>query len=127
MRIVSRARSRWGRSPLRREDGAVTVEAAIALSSLTVVLVLAIGAVLAVVMHVQCLDAAREVARLTARGDGARAGEVLGQVAPPGAQVSTRVEGAQVIVKVRAVSKLLPAVDISAEAVAVLEPGVGAP
>jgi len=114
MRFVSRA---------REDSGAVTVEAAIALSSLTVFLVLAIGAVLAVAMHVQCLDAAREAARLTARGEGARAATVAASVAPKGAQVSTRTDGDTVVVRVQASSIVLPALEISAEAAAVLEPG----
>ncbi len=118
MGAVGRVRGR-----LRNDDtGAVTVEAAIALSSLTIVLVLAIGAVLAVAMHVQCLDAAREAARLTARGESARAVTVAAQVAPKGAQVSTRADGDTVVVRVQASSVLLPALEISAEAVAVLEP-----
>ncbi len=117
MRAVSRCRGK-----IREDTGAVTVEAAIALSSLTVFLVLAIGAVLAVAMHVQCLDAAREAARLTARGEGARAAAVAAQVAPKGAQVSTRTDGDTVVVRVQASSIVLPALEISAEAVAVLEP-----
>ena len=121
MRAVSRARTRAA-----DETGAVTVEAAIALSSLTVVLVLAIGAVLAVAMHVQCIDAAREAARLTARGEDARAATVAAQIAPKGAQVQTRTEGDTVRVRVQASSVVLPGVEISGEAVAVLEPSVGA-
>lgn len=122
MGAASRVRAR-----VAEDTGAVTVEAAIALSSLTVVLVLAIGAVLAVAMHVQCLDAAREAARLTARGEGARAAVVAAQVAPRGAQVHTRTEGDTVVVRVQASSTVLPALDISAEAVAVLEPSVSTP
>ncbi len=117
MRPVSRVLGR-----VREDTGVVTVEAAIALSSLTVFLVLALGAVLAVVMHVQCLDAAREAARLTARGEGARAIAVATEVAPKGAQVSTRTDGDTVVVRVQASSSVLPALEISAEAVAVLEP-----
>ncbi|WP_127781806.1 TadE family type IV pilus minor pilin [Rhodococcus sp. X156] len=116
-----------GRAAVRDDRGGVTVEAAIALSSLTVVLVAGMGAVLAVAMHVQCLDAAREAARLTARGEGERAVSVAEQVAPRGAAVSVRTEGDTVVVRVEATSALLPAVDISGEAVAVLEPSAGEP
>lgn len=117
-----------GRARLRgAERGAVTVEAAIALSSLTAVLVLAVGAVLAVAMHVQCLDAAREAARLTARGESARAGTVATQVAPKGARIETRTDGDTVRARVEASSVLLPGLDIAAEAVAVLEPSATAP
>lgn len=117
MRALSRARAR-----IAADTGAVTVEAAIALSSLTIVLVLAIGAVLAVAMHVQCLDAAREAARLMARGEGARAATVAVRLAPHGARVTTHTEGDTVVVRVQASSVVLPALDISGEAVAVLEP-----
>ncbi len=116
MCAVSRVRAR-----ATEDEGAVTVEAAIALCSLTLFLMLAIGAVLAVAMQVQCLDAAREAARLTARGEGARAATVAAQVAPRGAQVTTRTDGDTVLVRVQASSTWLPALDISAEAVAVLE------
>lgn len=119
---VSRARTRAA-----EDTGGATVEAAIALASLTVVLMLALGAVLAVAMHVQCLDAAREAARLTARGEDARAREVAAQVGPAGAEVTTRIEGDTVVVRVQASSRLLPALDISAEAVAVLEPSATEP
>lgn len=117
MGLVGRARAR-----LRSDGGYVTVEAAIALASLTVVLVLAIGAVLAVAVHVQCLDAAREAARLTARGEGARAVSAARQVAPAGAQVSVSTAGDVVTAVVSARSRLLPGLDLSGRAVAVLEP-----
>ncbi|MFU9026802.1 TadE family type IV pilus minor pilin [Rhodococcus erythropolis] len=45
------------------DDGAVTVEAAIALASIVTVVVLCIGGVLAVSMQVRCVDAARDAAR----------------------------------------------------------------
>jgi Flp pilus assembly protein TadG len=49
--------------------GASTVEAAIAIAALVVVLVLCLAGVSAVLMQVRCVDAAREAARLAARGD----------------------------------------------------------
>jgi Flp pilus assembly protein TadG len=57
------------RSPLADDAGAVTVEAALALCALTVFLVLALGALVAVAQTMRCADAARELARLAARGE----------------------------------------------------------
>jgi hypothetical protein len=119
MDSVSRARRR-----LAQQEGMVTVEAAIALASLTVVLLLSVGAVLAAAVQVQCIDAAREAARLTARGAGDRAVSAAEQVAPEGAQVQVRSSGDTVVVTVRATSRLLPGLDLRGEAVAVLEPDV---
>lgn len=117
MGVVSRARVR-----LREERGAVTVEAAIAMASLTVVLLLAVGAVLALTVHVQCLDAAREAARLTARGEDERAVSAAHEVAPPGADVKVSTSGDTVTAVVSARSRLLPGLELSGRAVAVLEP-----
>ena len=46
----------------------VTVEAAFAIAALVVVLVLCVSGLTAVSMQVRCVDAAREAARLAARG-----------------------------------------------------------
>lgn len=94
----------------------MTVEAAIAIASIVTVVVTCIGAIMAVTLHVRCVDAAREAARLVARG--AEVSEVL---LPGGASVSTsRVDGV-VIARVEA-DTMLPGLTVSAEAVAALEP-----
>jgi hypothetical protein len=111
------------RSRLATDRGYVTVEAAIALASLTAVLVLAIGAVLAAAVHVQCLDAAREAARLAARGEGDRAVSAARQVAPDGATIVVTTAGDIVTATVSATSALLPGLDLRGTAVAVREPG----
>ena len=49
--------------------GATTVEAAFAIAALVVVLVLCAAGLTALSMQVRCIDAAREAARLAARGD----------------------------------------------------------
>ena len=54
---------------LSGEAGAVTVEAAFAIAALVAVLVLCLAGLTAVAMQVRCIDAAREAARLAARGD----------------------------------------------------------
>ncbi|GAB0103430.1 TadE family type IV pilus minor pilin [Nocardia sp. JMUB6875] len=99
-----------------------TVEAAIALAALVAVLVLGIGALLAVSAQVRCVDAAREAARLAARGDTAAAVTVGSRAAPPGARVQLRTEGDLVVADVSARAILLP-LTLHAAAVAVREPG----
>ena len=103
----------------------MTVEAAVAVCGLVVVLVLGVGAVMAVVAQVRCTDAAREVARVVARGDEGLARGVVEVVAPEGASFEVRWEGAGegrgVWVEVRA-SRL--GVELRARAYAVVEPGV---
>lgn len=105
--------------------GAVTVEAAIALAALVSAVALCVGALLAASTQVRCVDAARETARLAARGDTARAIAAGKAVAPSGATVELRTEGDRVIAAITASTPLLPGLRLSAQAVAVIEPGVG--
>lgn len=106
------------------DSGAVTVEAALALCSLVVVLALVLGAVSAVAAQLRCIDAAREAARLTARGERDRAEELARRIAPRGAMVAVTVRGDDITarVSVNPVVGLLPGIEVRAEAVAVLEP-----
>ncbi|MGC0367010.1 hypothetical protein ABH922_004994 [Rhodococcus sp. 27YEA15] len=106
------------------DGGAVTVEAAIALASIVTVLVLCVGGVLAVSMQVRCVDAAREAARLVARGDKENAVVVARRIAPDGASISVEVVRDTATAVVGAKNTLLPMVKISATAVAAVEPGV---
>ncbi|MBS4101261.1 TadE family type IV pilus minor pilin [Tsukamurella paurometabola] len=108
------------------EAGAVTVEAAFAVASLITVLVLSVGAVVGVTAHVRCVDAAREAARLAARGDDARAARAVAQVGPPGATSTVSRDEDTVTVQVRAPVALLPGLTVSATAVAAAEPGASA-
>jgi hypothetical protein len=88
-----------------------------------VVLMLCVSGLTAVSMQLRCVDAAREAARLAARGDdGSAAGAAQG-IAPDGAAVRLRREGQLVIATVTAGSPLLPGITVAAEAVAVAEPG----
>ena len=73
-------------------------------------------------LQVRCIDAAREVARLAARGDSTAVGWAPG-LAPAGAAVDVRREGGFVIARVTGRSALLPGVVIAARAVAAVEPG----
>lgn len=99
-----------------------TVETAIALVALVAVVVLCVGALLAASAQVRCVDAAREAARLTARGDTDRAIPAARRVAPPNAEITVHTTGDLVVAVVSARSPLLP-LTLRAEAVAALEPG----
>ena len=115
------ARAGW---PVGDDRGAVTVEAALALCSLMVVLALAIGAVAAVGAQLRCLDAARETARLVARGEPVRARSVGESIAPSGARIQVGIVGDAVTVEVSSrIAGRLPGLTVSATAVGVLEPG----
>jgi len=77
----------------------------------------------AVSMQVRCVDAAREAARLAARGDDASASEAARSVGPAGAALQLRRDGEFVIATVTTKSPLLPGISITARAVAAVEPG----
>lgn len=98
------------------------MEAAIAVATIMVAVVLCLGALLAASAQVRCVDAAREAARLEARGDSAVARSAAGKLAPPGAEVSVRHEGEFIVAVVTARTPLLP-LRLRAEAVALREPG----
>jgi hypothetical protein len=110
-----------------RDRGTVTVEAALALCTLAVFLALAVGVIAAAAGSVRCVDAARELARLAARGEPERGRTVAGRLAPAGAALALRTEGDLVVAEV-SVELLhpLPA-RIGGRAVAALEPGAAPP
>jgi hypothetical protein len=87
-----------------------------------VVLVLCLAGVTAVSMELRCIDAAREAARLAARGDQRAAVDAARRVAPHAARISVRRDGDFVVATVVAHSNLLPALDISASAISAAEP-----
>jgi hypothetical protein len=84
---------------------------------------LCVAGLTAVSMQVRCVDAAREAARLAARGDDGSAAVAAHRVAPDGAVVELRRDGELVVATVTARSPLLPGVTVAAEAVAAAEPG----
>lgn len=98
------------------------MEAALGIASLVVALVLCLAGVTAVSMQVRCVDAAREAARLAARGDQRSAVAIARRLAPAGARVDLRRDGELLVATVVAHSKLLPTIDIAANAVAAAEP-----
>jgi hypothetical protein len=108
------------------ESGSATVEAALAVCAVVAVLAMALGGAAAVFAQLRCTDAAREAARLVARGEPERAEQAARRLAPSGAGISVLVHGDEVVVRVsaRPAGGVLPGVSVHAEAVAVLEPGV---
>lgn len=86
-------------------------------------LILCVSGLTAVSMQVRCVDAAREAARLAARGDDNGAADAAQGVAPDGAAVQLRRDGEFVVARVTVQSPLLPGITIAAEAVAAAEPG----
>lgn len=128
-------RIRRGRGPVdsrpapvarvRKDRGSVTAEFAVAMPAVVLLLFVGVTAVSGVVTKLQCVDAARQAARAAARGDdGHRAGE---RVAPHGATVAVSSGGGDVRAVVRAPVRpfgaVLPAMSVSATAVAAAEPG----
>src|SRR5215475_11603497 len=75
-----------------------------------------------VLNQIRCTDAAREAARLVARGDGARAAGAVAMIAP-GATLSVTTRGDAITVAVRGpAAGLLPGIHVSADAFGVREP-----
>lgn len=95
------------------------------MATLVAVLVLCVAGIGAVLAQIRCVDAAREAARLAARGDEA-AVQVSQRIAPAGAQIGIRRDGEFVIATVTAAVTVgatgLPGLRLRAEAVAVVEP-----
>ncbi|MCW0214342.1 MAG: pilus assembly protein [Pseudonocardia sp.] len=123
-----------GRAGRQRRDttedgdrGAVTVEAAIALGALAVVTALALGSVATVTASVRCVDAAREMARLAARGEPERAREIALRLAPGGAQTELRVDGEEITATVTAAPGRVLPFRVAGTAHAVLEPAAQEP
>ena len=87
------------------------------------VLVLALGALAAMVTQVRCVDSAREAARLAARGDDRGAAAAATRLGPDGSALQLHRDGAYVIARVTSRAPLLPGLTLAAEAVAAVEPG----
>lgn len=85
-------------------------------------LVLCLAGITAVSMQVRCVDAAREAARLAARGDERSAVEAARRIAPDGASVQMRRNGELIVATVTVRSNLLPPLAIAAKAVSAAEP-----
>lgn len=79
----------------------------------------------AVALQTRCVDAAREAARLAARGDTSSAIRSAHRVAPGGATVQVHRRGDVVVATVAVESALLPWLSLGAEALAAVEPRAG--
>jgi hypothetical protein len=106
------------------DRGAVTVEAAVALTAFAFFLTLGLTMLGVAADNVRCVDAAREAARLVARGEPEHAKEAATRLAPQGADITVRVDGEHIKVTVQATPAdgLLPGVQVEAAAFAVREP-----
>ncbi len=102
----------------------MTVEAAFAVASIVAVVLCCVGALLAASTQIRCVDAAREAARLGARGDVANAVSAAGRIAPSGARIAMHGEGDRIVATVYSRTPLLPLLELHADAVATREPGV---
>ncbi len=110
----------------RDDTGAVTVEAAISLGALVVVLALVLAGFAAVTDQLRCTDAAREAVRLAARGDSDAARRAVAAIAPADANLTLvpDADGLTAVVRSAPANGLLPGVTIEGTAFAVTEPGV---
>lgn len=113
----------------RRDDaGMVTVEAALALCALVAVLGMALAGIAAVTDQLRCIDAAREAARLTARGEPGNGRAAAERIAPRGASIAIQTDGDAIAVTVSAAPiGLLPGLTLTGQAYAVAEPGAQQP
>ncbi len=124
------------RTRSRRDAGMVTAETAVLLPVLVVVLAAAVFVLACVAAQLECVDAARSAARLAARGEPAPAvTRTAERLAPGEARVALTTgsglgDAATVEVVVTAqvrpfgrALRGLPAVRVSARAVAAVEPG----
>jgi Flp pilus assembly protein TadG len=123
MAATSRASPNRDRS--RDTDGGmVTIEAAVALCAFVTVLAMVLAGVSMVLDQIRCVDAAREAARLVARGEQNRAADAVRQIGPPRATLSITTNGDEITVVVQdpAGGGLLPGVHVRGEAYAIQEP-----
>jgi hypothetical protein len=111
-------------SPTVDDCGMVTVEAAVSLCAFVTVLAMVLAGTSMVLDQLRCTDAAREAARLVARGEQARVGDAVRRIAPGGATFAVRTvgDGIEVSVWDPAAGGLLPGVRVGADAYAVPEP-----
>lgn len=106
------------------DRGAVTVESAVALTAFALFLGLTLCGMAAAVDQVRCVDAAREAARLTARGEQEEGKKAAARIAPANADIRINTKGEHIEVDIHAspASGLLPGLRLHAEAFAVREP-----
>ncbi|MDS1270017.1 TadE family type IV pilus minor pilin [Lipingzhangella sp. LS1_29] len=110
-----------------RDRGTVTVEVAVALPALALLLAVALGAVEAGATQVACVDSARLGARSLARGDSPQvARELIRQTAPESSTMVLEVQAEHARVTVSAPVRLAPlptGLRVTGRAVTPAEPG----
>jgi len=90
--------------PTRRSQrGAITAELAIALPVLLALLLLGVWSIGLVILNIQCIDAARDVARAAARGDPFDEARAIGHRTAPNATITITRTGQDIHVTVTAV------------------------
>jgi hypothetical protein len=106
------------------DRGAVTVESAVALVAFVMFLGLTLCGMAAAIDQVRCVDAAREAARLTARGEPEEGKKAAARIAPTNAEITINTRGEHIEVDIHAspASGVLPGIRLHAEAFAVREP-----
>jgi hypothetical protein len=117
---------RWRRRP-GGDRGSFTAELAAGLPALMLLLIAGLTAVSAVTTRIQCVDAAREGALAASRASGDDAGvAAAARVAAPGSTITTAGDADTVTVTVTSPVRLLgshlPAITVTAHAVAAREP-----
>ena len=117
---------RRGRRRPAGDSGMVTVEAAIALTAFITVLGMALGAISAAIDQLRCTDAAREAARLTARGEPDEATAAARHIAPEDATIHITTDGEEIHVSVTATTAF-PGLHLHADAYAITEPNPPTP
>ncbi len=103
------------------------MEAALGIGALTFVSALLLTGTGLAADQVRCTDAAREAARLLARGQPARAEQAVREIGPRGARLDVVREGDAITAGVEAepVAGLLPGIRLRSLAFAIAEPGSG--
>ncbi|MBB5981362.1 TadE family type IV pilus minor pilin [Kribbella solani] len=86
----------------------MTAELAIVLPMLLSLLLLGVWAIGLVILNLQCIDAARDVARAVARGESPDEAQAIGQRAIPGGTVAIARDGSDVRVTVSAAPRRTP-------------------
>lgn len=105
------------------ERGSVTVEAAVALSALVVVLALCLAGIGAMLAQLRAADAAGEAARLAARGDDAGARAAVERLAPAGSVLALSGQGLLTArVEAPPLGALLPGIRVGVTVFAAREP-----
>jgi hypothetical protein len=103
----------------------LTNESAIGIAAIVFVLFGSALALLAVGDHIRCVDAAREAARLAARGDVRHARSSAAQISPRGAQIAIDDRSGVIVVTVTFRAPFLGSLDVGASAAAAPEPVAG--